>query len=303
MDFEGLRKKRIYLGTSSWKYPGWKGLVYRREYKSEKSFNETCLEEYAETFPTVGVDHTYYTWPTERQFEKYVSQTPETFRFGLKATENTTVFKFPTHKRYGKKAGLVNAEFLDADAFAQRFLKPLERFAGRLAPIVLEFSQFYPGTISSGTEFVERTGKFFTQLKSHGEFRFAIELRNANWLKPPYFQMLEHHGVGHVFNSWTRMPSVLEQLELAKPYRLPFICGRLLLEPGVAYQEAVEAFAPYDRIHKTQDGVRKAAVMLISEAMNLGIEAYVYVNNRLEGCSPETLRAIVALLTERNQGE
>ena len=36
---EGERlPQTIYLGTSTWAFPGWKGLVYRRTYKSHKEF-------------------------------------------------------------------------------------------------------------------------------------------------------------------------------------------------------------------------------------------------------------------------
>src|SRR5947199_23451 len=108
-----LREKHVYIGTSSWKYPGWKGLIYKKPYRTEKEFNETCLVEYAENFTAVGVDHTYYAWPTPKAFSHYISQTPPDFRFGLKATEKTTVFQYPKLKRYGKDAGTLNASFLD----------------------------------------------------------------------------------------------------------------------------------------------------------------------------------------------
>ena len=88
-----LLKKRIYIGTSSWKYEGWRGLVYHHNYSSEKNFNENCLKEYAATFPTVGVDHTYYAWPSTTTFQKYMDQTPSHFKFGIKVTEKITVLR------------------------------------------------------------------------------------------------------------------------------------------------------------------------------------------------------------------
>jgi uncharacterized protein YecE (DUF72 family) len=291
-----LAERDIYIGTSSWKYPGWKGFVYLRPYRSEKAFNETCLEEYAETFSTVGVDHTYYAWPTAKGFEKYVSQVPDTFRFGLKVTEELTVWRYPKLSRYGKRAGTENEHFLDAGLFAEKFLEPLRPFASQVGPLMLEFSQFHPGMISSGAEFVARLDRFFTDLKSEREFQFAIEIRNANWLKAPYFECLAKHGVSHVFNSWTKMPTLDEQRKAAEPFDLPSFVSRVLLQPGTKYQEAVEAFAPYDKICEAQPALREAAAAIVVQAVRMGKPAFVFVNNRAEGSAPLTIAAILDIV-------
>ncbi len=297
-ELQALAKRRIYVGTSSWKYPGWKGFVYLRPYRSEKHFNETCLEEYAETFSAVGVDHTYYTWPTEKGFEKYVSQVPPTFRFGLKATEETTVFRYPKLSRYGKRAGTENEYFLDGPHFIEHFLEPLRRFREQIGPIMFEFSQFHPGMLESGSEFVARLDAFFGALSGEKEFQFSIELRNANWLKKPYFDCLARHGVSHVFNSWTKMPPIEEQRQAAAPFDLPSLVARVLLQPGTKYADAVEAFSPYDKICEPHPELREAAAEIIRQAKRLGKPAYVFVNNRAEGSGPLTIAGVLDLLRE-----
>jgi len=291
-----LREQNIYVGTSSWKYPGWKGWFYKRPYRTEKEFNETCLEEYGSLMTAVGVDHTYYAWPTEKGFAKYAAQTPGNFRFGMKATEKVTVFQYPNLKRYGKDAGTRNAGFLDAGLFKENFLKPLRPVRDRLGPIMLEFSQFHPGSIANGSEFVARLDQFFATLRDEEGFRFAVEMRNANWLKAPYFEMLLKHGAGHVFNSWTRMPTLTEQLRLSEPYDLPFYASRILLQPGTKYAEAVEAFSPYDRVHELQPTLRQAAVGLVRRALERRVPGYLFVNNRAEGSAPQTIRGILDIL-------
>ncbi len=295
---QALAKRQIYIGTSSWKYPGWKGFVYLRPYQSEKKFNETCLEEYAETFSTVGVDHTYYTWPTKKGFEKYLAQVPNHFRFGLKVTEKITVFRYPQISRYGKDAGQTNEHFLDATLFAERFLEPLRPFHQQIGPLMLEFSAFHPGMLESGADFVARLDRFFTELKAEHDFELAVELRNANWLKPAYFDCLARHGVSHVFNSWTKMPPLDEQREAAAPFDLPNFVSRILLQPGTKYQQAVEAFAPYNKICEAQPPLRQAAATLVKRALGMGKPAYVFVNNRAEGSAPLTIAGILDLLEE-----
>lgn len=294
----GLLKKHVYLGTSSWKYPGWKGLVYKKSYQTEKDFNNNCLSEYAEHYPAVGVDHTFYAWPTEKGMQKYVEQTPEYFRFGLKVTERITIFKYPKFPRYGKEAGKRNDSFLDVGTFRHLFLEPIGKFKGRLGPILFEFSQFFPGTVSSGSEFVSLLDRFFAELAVEKGFQFAVEMRNRNWLKKPYFDVLAKHGVAHVFNSWTRMPAIGEQVELSATSKLPCFVARVLLKPGTSYEQAVEAFSPYDKIKDEQPQVRKDTAQLIKRAIELGVPAYVFVNNRCEGSAPQTLQGILELLTK-----
>ena len=67
---EQLASQAVYVGTSSWKYPGWCGQVYdesryvTRGKFSEARFERECLAEYAEIFPTVCVDAGYYKFPS-----------------------------------------------------------------------------------------------------------------------------------------------------------------------------------------------------------------------------------------------
>jgi uncharacterized protein YecE (DUF72 family) len=288
-----LRDNNVYIGTSSWKYEGWKNLVYRKSYRTTKQFNDECLQEYADNYSAVGVDHTYYTWPSAAGFSKYAQQTPDTFRFGLKVTEKTTVWQYPKLKRYGKDAGLKNDGFLDADLFRAMFLDPLRPVKERLGPLMLEFSQFYPGSISSGSEFTERLGNFFEALSVEEGFQWAVEIRNSAWLKKPYFDMLARYRVAHVYNSWTRMPPLSEQLALTEDYAAPAYVARLLLRPGVQYETAVEAYSPYDKVCDEQPELRRDAARLIQRAVRFGKPAYVFVNNRCEGSAPATIQGIL----------
>ena len=67
-----LADRGIYFGTSSWKYDGWLGSMYRQDRYitrakfSNAKFEENCLTEYAETFPTVCGDLTFYQFPSEQ---------------------------------------------------------------------------------------------------------------------------------------------------------------------------------------------------------------------------------------------
>ena len=95
----GLAARNIFLGTSSWKYSGWCGLLYDesrylwRGKFAEKRFEQRCLAEYAEVFKTVCVDAAYYRFPDQRYLENLVAQVPEDFRLSLKVTDDITLKK------------------------------------------------------------------------------------------------------------------------------------------------------------------------------------------------------------------
>ena len=80
-----LAGRGVYVGTSSWKYPGWRGLLYdeaRYIYHgrfAETRFEKYCLAEYAEVFKTVCVDAAYHTFPSRQYLEGMVEQTPDGF--------------------------------------------------------------------------------------------------------------------------------------------------------------------------------------------------------------------------------
>src|SRR5271165_4634480 len=93
-DRDGLKQKTahfaasgVFIGTSSWKYPGWRGQLYdeaRYVYRgkfAESRFEKNCLTEYAEVFKTVSVDAAYYTFPSREYLVKLAGQVPDDFRF------------------------------------------------------------------------------------------------------------------------------------------------------------------------------------------------------------------------------
>lgn len=292
-----LQGRGIFFGTSSWKYEGWKGIVYTWNYKNKKDFEARCLEEYATIFPTVGIDFTFYTWPDPRVLQRYYATTPAQFTMALKVTEQITVKRWPTHKRYGKVGGQENPLFLDAETFKTRFLAPVEVLREKLGPIIFEFGTFFPGVFSRGAEFVERLERFFTAIPSG--LPYAVEVRNRSLLHPDYFACLKRHRIAHVFNSWTRMPSIGKQLSHPEAITADFLVVRALLLPGFKYEEAVQAFAPYDQIKHPSPELRADLATVVEQALATGKRAYIYTNNRVEGSSPYTIAAVISLLEHR----
>jgi uncharacterized protein YecE (DUF72 family) len=295
-----LAAQNVYIGTSSWKYLGWRGMLYdpaRYEYRgkfAQTRFNRECLREYAEVFKTVCVDAAYYNFPSQQYLEGMVNQTSDDFVFGLKVTDATTIKNFPKLDRFGDLAGKPNENFLNAELFVKAFLGPCEAVRSSVGMLMFEFSRFWTTDYEHGREFVADLDRFLGQLPKG--WPYGIELRNRNWLRPDYFECLSRHQVTHVFNSWEAMPPVSEQMKLPGSLTHPdLVAARFLLKPGRQYEEAVKAFEPYDSIKEENSDAREAGKTLIAEGKAAAAKrrTFVFVNNRLEGNALETITAMV----------
>ncbi len=296
----GLASRGIYVGTSSWKYPGWRGLLYdeaRYTYRgkcAKSRFEENCLAEYAEVFKTVCVDAAYYTFPSEKYLKGLAAQVPVDFKFAFKVTDAVTIKKFPNLPRFGRNAGRQNLTFLNAGLFERQFLRPCETIRPNVGVLMFEFSRFYSSDYAQGRDFIADLDKFLEALPKG--WPYAIEMRNKDWLKPEYFDCLSRHGVTHVFNSWNAMPPVDEQMSLPGSRTNPsLIAARFLLKPGRSYEEAVKTFQPYDRVKEPYPAARGAGKALIAEGKLAGPKrtTLMFVNNRLEGNALETIHAML----------
>lgn len=292
-----LAAGHVYIGTSSWKYEGWLGQVYRRgRYLargrfSKRLFETTCLKEYAETFPTVCGDFSFYQFPGEDYWRALFALAPEEFRFAFKVPEQITCKVFPTHARYGPQAGKENESFLDAEMLKQMFLRPLEPYRARTAALIFEFGTFSQRSFADLGAFLERLDPFLAALPA--EFRYAVEIRNPEFLAPDYFRCLRERGAAHVYNAWSRMPELGRQLALPDSMTADFVVARALLRRGRAYEDAVAMFSPYTEIKDPNPETREALRVLIDTARERKKVAFLFVNNRLEGNAPGTILSVV----------
>jgi uncharacterized protein YecE (DUF72 family) len=286
-----LAKENIWIGASSWKYEGWLDQIYTRDRYlsrgrvSKKRFEVECLAEYAETFPIVCGDFSFYQFPSPEFWQRLFASAPASLRFALKVPEEMTAEVFPNHARYGPRAGTKNESFLNADALAALFLEPLEPYRDRIAAMIFEFG-------ARGTpprQFVRQLAPFLAALPA--SFRYAVEVRNRTYLDPAYFECLRERNVAHVFNAWARMPSLKEQLAIPDAFTSDFTVVRALLREGRAYEKAVEEFAPYDQMRDENPEAREAMRALIRRMREDRRDAMIFVNNRFEGNAPTTIQA------------
>jgi len=289
-----LAASNIFIGTSSWKYPGWTGLIYDEQryiYRgkfAETRFERDCLTEYAEVFKTVCVDAAYYQFPSTKYLDGLITKVPADFLFTFKVTDDITLKRFTNLPRFGIKAGKPNDNFLNAELFVNAFLRPCEPFRNNVGLLMFEFSRFYSTDYQHGRDFVAELDAFFSKLPKG--WNYGVEIRNKDWLQPDYFAVLRKHGVVHVFNNWSMMPTVGEQMMVPDSDTSDsMVAARFLLKPGRKYEEAVKAFSPYKSVKEVNEEARAAGKKLIVGAKQQGKQAVIYINNRLEGNALETI--------------
>jgi uncharacterized protein YecE (DUF72 family) len=292
-----LAGERIYIGGSSWKYEGWLGQVYSRERYlargrfSRKRFEAECLREYCETFRTVCGDFAFYQFPNDDFWQKLFAQVPERFQFAFKVPEQITCKTFPTHPRYGPEAGKENERFLNVGMLREKFLRPLLQYRNQTALLIFEFGTFARRSFPDPAAFLDRLDPFLAALPR--EFRYAVEIRNPEFLERDYFTCLHRYNVAHVYNAWSRMPELRYQMSIPDSLTADFAVCRALLSYGRPYEEAVKQFAPYREIQDPNPQARDSMRILIGRARDDRRLLFLFVNNRLEGNAPLTILSLV----------
>ena len=285
----------LRLGTSSWTFPGWAGLVYRGR-PSNAELIDTGLEEYSRhpLFNTVGIDRSHYAPLNIDELAKYARQLPAGYQCVTKVWNAVTSLVDP-------KTRQPNPHFLDARFFRDAVLVPSDAaFVDHQGPFVFQMLPLSHSELPQPEAIISKLDRFLGEIPKHHQY--ALEVRNAELLKPSYFEVLRKHGVAHVFTHWSRMPSVGSQLaQRGAVDAADFAVCRLNLPPGGDYEEMREAFAPFDRIQAPDPAMREDVVRLIQLCAAAGKPVWVTVNNKAEGSSPLTVRALLTKLAAATQ--
>lgn len=280
----------LYLGVSTWSFPGWAGLVYDGRYSPTRLSREG-LAAYAQhpLFRSVGVDRTHYTPVEASELAEYGEAVPEDFRFLVKAHEACTLARFPDRPRYGSQQGQANPLFLDPAYATDQVVAPFVEGLGTGRGALL--FQFAPQGLGPAERFAESLHNFLDALPK-GPI-YAVELRNRELLMQEYADALAAVGACHCHNAHPRMPDVRTQAHLAQSHRGPAVVGRWLLAQGMTYEQAGRIYAPFDRLAAPDPASRKSLAELARDTLASGREFLLTVNNNAEGCSPLSIEGLV----------
>ena len=277
----------LRLGTMSWSFPGWRGLVYAHD-AEPKQLADAGLTAYSQhpLLRAAEVDRSFYDPLPERYFREIAEQVPEDFRFLVKAHEECTLARFPRHARYGKRQGEPNPRFLDP-VHAERAVvaQCVPGLGAKLGAILFQFPPQDTG--GAPTHFADRLQQFLEQLPRG--VPYAVEIRNPELLTPAYARALIASGALHAHNAWGAMPSVLAQARLIPPPARKPLIVRWLMRRGDDYEAARSRFLPFNRLVEPDLATRAEIATLVSKALAHDVPAFVLINNKAEGCAPASI--------------
>jgi len=287
-----LLPPHVRLGTSSWTFSGWKGLVYEGDTRMP-ALTRDGLRAYAKhpLFRTVGIDRSYYAPLTEADLAAYAAALPDGFETVSKVWDEVTTFVFPDHPRYGARAGKKNPRFLDAGLVRKLVLPAYAAaFASHTGPFLLELAPVRSLLRDDQASILVAIERLLSGLPE--TFSYAFELRTPSLLCARYLDTLRAYRAAHTLSSWTGMPDLATQLRVPGVLTAPFAVARLTLPPGLRYEDAKATLAPFDRIGSPQPAMRRAVVALSRRCAEEGRTLTVLVGNKAEGSAPLTVRAL-----------
>jgi len=284
----------IRLGTSSWFFPGWRGLVYEGIHP-QTALSKNGLAAYAQIplLRTVSLDRTFYAPITTVEYARYAAQVSDHFSFVVKAPALVCDAVMRDEQGRGK---VPNPHFLDPAIAVREFVVPcLEGLDAKAGPLVFQVSPLPRGLVEEGALVVERLAAFFAALpKQLGRQRpiYALELRNAELLTPRLMRMLGEQGVRYCVGLHDRMPEVerqekaLEALDGGTPGDLAV---RWNLHRGFLYQAAKQRYEPFDRLVDEDPESRRILARMAARAFKAGRKVWITANNKAEGSAPLSL--------------
>ncbi len=304
----------IHLGTSSWNFPGWRGIVWSRA-SSVNHLAQKGLEAYAKhpIFKTTGIDRAYYRPLSVEVYADFAAQVPENFRFLVKAPQAVTD---SVRRDIRGRPVADNPDYLNVDMTLETFVHPaLEGLRAKAGVLIFELSAIPRrkiADIAEQYEAIERMAAFFTELMERMPATgttVAVEMRSRILLTPRWVKNMMSTGVRPVISLHPAMPSVMRQTDMLRMFDNPGgakegkwkaagdIVIRWSLASGGTYAGLKEDWAPFDRIRREDIVTREGIVWLLKLAAASGVRAFAVANNKAEGCAPLTMRAVAQSLT------
>jgi uncharacterized protein YecE (DUF72 family) len=248
----------LLLGTQGFSFDDWVGPFY-----PQGTAKRRYLEEYANHFRSVEIDSSFYGTPRATTVQGWYDRTPPDFTFAA---------KFPRLITHDMKLAGVEREAL-------AFVTTMQALKEKLGVLILQFAyDFKPDQFAQ----LER---FLNVLP--GDVRYAVELRNRQWLKPDLGEMLSTHNVALVLQDLHYMP------------RLDWITTDFTLIRWLGRRKDISRF---DEIQIDRTDKLKWWAERVQDFLRSGVDVFGYFNNHFAGHSPASVRQFIEIL-ERLPGE
>ena len=253
--------RNVYVGTSGWTYPDWVGSFYPTDSKTQD-----LIRCYARYFRTVEIESTYYTIPARAVVAGWKENTPAGFIFAAQ------VPGVITHQKVMK----------DCQHELTTFLNSIEPLGDRLGPLLLQFPYFNRDAFASRAQFDKLLQPFLKTLPK--EFKFAVEIRNKNWISWDFLELLRNHSVAFVVVAQAWMPSI-DVLARA----LDLLCGDFFYARFIGDRKEAKT----ERWKKLSEDKTSELMLWIEELRKIADRAsqtYVFFSNQYSGFAPGAVK-------------
>ncbi len=286
------------LGTSSWTYSGWTGLVWDVDY-SDAMLSKHGLVAYAQhpLFRAVSLDRAFYRPLSALQYARYAAQVGDDFRFTVKAPAMVTD---ATVRNETGRALQPNPVFLNAELAVQSFVQPaLDGLGPKLGALVFEISPLPWPLQANMPELLERLGAMLHALPSLAlqapDAVVAVEVRDPGWLTSDFVTVLRSAKATYCLGLHAKMPPIEAQLPVLRAlWPGPLVCRwNMHRKHGpYGYEDAAKLYLPYNRLVDEDPETRTTLARVINATVKAGYRAYVTVSNKAEGSAPLSVAAL-----------
>lgn len=286
----------LRIGTCSWKYNSWRGLVYSHDQ------NINYLKEYALQYSTVEIDQWFWSLfgvdkirlPSHVTVEEYRRSVGDNFKFSVKIPNSITLTHF--YRKSKTDPLVVNPHFLNTELF-EHFLDTIHPMGSKLGPLMFQFEYLNKKKMAAQKVFQEKFGNFINNIQR--TYPLLVEIRNPNYLNPDYFSFLKKHQLGHVFLQGYYMPPVWKVYAEFKDFIGSPTVIRLHGPDRSNMEKASKGI--WNRILEPRDEELTGIAQMIRDLVDRQIEVYVNVNNHYEGSAPLSIKRLNKILNSMEE--
>jgi uncharacterized protein YecE (DUF72 family) len=297
--------QRLRLGTSSWSFPGWTGLVWEGNH-GEAALARHGLPAYARhpLLRTVSLDRAFYRPLSASQYAAYAAQVPDDFRFVVKAPSLMADALVRGADGRGMQA---NPAFLDPALAVSEFVQPaLDGLGAKIGALVFQLSPLPAAMLTDISGVFNRLALMLQALHAIKTIApdavVAVEVRNPAFLVPAFAELLRAAGATYCLGLHAKLPPIEAQLPMLRAlWPGPLVCRWNLHRKHGAYGygEAKDLYQPFDKLVDPDPDTRRVLARVIAGTTAAGYNAYVTINNKAEGSAPLSVQALARELLSK----
>ena len=245
---------KLYIGTSGWVYPHWKGIFYPKGLSAKNR-----LRYFSQQFKTVEVNYSFYHLPRSKTYQNWYKQTPKDFLFSVKAS------RFITHIKRLKNV---------SDSW-EKFFNNALYLKEKLGLVLFQFPSSFRATDENITRlegFLNVITADFKEL-SHTSPRYSFEFRDRSWITNRIYTLFRKYNIAWVIADSPFYPK--SEVVTADFVYLRMHGSKIMFSSSYTKEELI------------------ILAEKIKEWLKNGLDVYCYFNNDAMGYAVENAKELI----------